>query len=67
MKIHEKMAYVRRHIESVTRHDDADSIVRLAACDQMVKFIETERAAISERAMKQIVDAEAPAVEPSAQ
>lgn len=54
MQIADKYAYAKQHIRSISRHDDQDAAVRIAALDHLVKFIEAEKAAIDERVRAKI-------------
>lgn len=54
MQIHDKLPYAKQHIRSISRHDDQDAAIRLAALDHLVKFIEAEKAAIHERVQAKI-------------
>jgi len=48
-----KLARVKREIEMISRADDTDSVIRNAMLDQIVAFVEDERAAITERLQAQ--------------
>lgn len=50
MDLNEKLKYLKDHINSVSRHDDEDLVVREHALDVVMEYVETERQAARERA-----------------
>jgi hypothetical protein len=49
MNIKEKLVIAERAVKSISRHDDADSIVILAALDRVKEMANNEAAAVTER------------------
>lgn len=54
MKIAEKLPYAEQHIRSISRHDDQDAAVRIAALDRLQRFIDAEKAEIELRVQAKI-------------
>lgn len=49
MKISRKLELARQHIESISRHDDADEKTVHAALDQLIAHCEAEKLAHTDR------------------
>lgn len=49
MDLHQKIGIAGKAVESISRHDDEDAGVRLAALDAVVAKIDEERAGIAAR------------------
>ena len=54
MDINRKIEIAKLALKSISRHDDADSIVRCAALDHLVEAIVQERAELIARAQAKI-------------
>lgn len=49
MDIRKKIEYAKQSVANITRADDVDSAIRLAALDKLSAFIEEEKTAMAGR------------------
>jgi len=54
MNISQKLVIADQAILSISRHDDADSVVVKAALDKVIEKVQAEKAAIDERISKKV-------------
>lgn len=54
MKVDRKLELAEKAIASISRHDDEDTMLRAAALDRLIAFIESERVAMRERVGERI-------------
>ena len=52
MDIKRKMEIAKQAITSISRHDDADSLLRNAKLDSLKSFIDSEKTDLAERAQR---------------
>lgn len=54
MQINRKVQIAKKSITSITLHDDEDSTLRIAAINELRRFLDVEEAGIAARANAQI-------------
>lgn len=54
MNLNQKLPIAKRAIESISRHDDEDAVVRKAFLEELMGFIDNEKLAIDTRVQERV-------------